>query len=328
MFQFLPWHLGHWKWLALRIATGSVPQALLLSGPRGLGRHTFAHHLGQALLCQECRPTGFACGVCRNCRLFSAGSHPDWHTVTLEEEGKSIYVDQIRALCASLALTSQYGGYKLALITPAERMTLAAANSLLKTLEEPAAQTVVLLVAEHGELLPATVRSRCQKVMFTHPPRETALPWLAERVKDGNTGLLLDLAGGAPLAALALAEEARLGERVILLKGLQDVIAGRADPLTVASDWCTHPLRDCLFWLSSWIVDMIRLKVCEVPPRVNNPDLRDHLLGIAEHFTARQLYGHLDHLVAAVRLLDTSINKQLLIEDLMISWRSPGRAAV
>jgi hypothetical protein len=61
---------------------------------------------------------------------------------------------------------------------------------------------------------------------------------------------------------------------------------------------------------------------------VNNPDLRDHLLGIAEHFTARQLYGHLDHLVAAVRLLDTSINKQLLIEDLMISWRSPGRAAV
>ncbi|MFO7642692.1 MAG: DNA polymerase III subunit delta', partial [Candidatus Competibacteraceae bacterium] len=166
MDEGLPWHEPLWRQFQQSRAAGRLPHALLLAGPAGLGKLAFAKRLARALLCETPDVEGDACGRCRSCRLFQAGSHPDYRMEQPVEEGKAIRIDPIRELCGFLGFTAQYGGYKIALLEPADRLNLNAANSLLKTLEEPPGDCLLLLVTAHPARLPATVRSRCQKVSF------------------------------------------------------------------------------------------------------------------------------------------------------------------
>ncbi|MDX1655478.1 MAG: DNA polymerase III subunit delta', partial [Candidatus Competibacteraceae bacterium] len=200
MEERLPWHQPHWQRLAAGVEAGRLPHALLLSGPSGLGKMLFARQLTQSLLCRQPGENLTFCGKCRGCRLLAAGSHPDITRVEPEEPGKPIKVDRVRQLCAFLGQTAR--GYKVALLSPAEAMNPSAANALLKTLEEPPPGSLLLLVTAFPARLPATIRSRCQILAFTPPLRTQALEWLSPRVAGFQAGLLLDLTGNAPLAAL------------------------------------------------------------------------------------------------------------------------------
>ena len=163
-----------WQWYAAPLQAllsrrQNMPHAVLLTGPEGTGKGHFAAIIANSLLCSKPSVDRFACGECQSCQLLAANTHPDFYRITLESNAdgkpaKDIKVEQIRQLIQSLAQTSQLGGIKLAIIDPAERMNRNAANSLLKTLEEPTADTLLILLAAQPSRLLPTVRSRCQTI--------------------------------------------------------------------------------------------------------------------------------------------------------------------
>ena len=236
----LPWQTAQWNSLAQRAERGSLPHALLLAGAEGLGKRAFAEAFVRARLCANPN-NGHACGNCKACALLQAGTHPDRMLVTFElnSEGKprkEIVVEQIRLLSARLAMASQLGGWQIAVIDPADAMNPAAANALLKTLEEPTASSLIVLIADQPWRLPATIRSRCQRIDFSAPAREEAEAWLrAQGVHDPQYAL--DAAGGNPGRALAFAQGGELQRRDSVAKDLLALARGRATIYHVAHAW-------------------------------------------------------------------------------------------
>lgn len=317
----LPWHYDQWQMLMVRLRTNTMPHALLLTGLRGLGKNRFADTLARALLCGQPQADGQACTVCRSCLLYQVGTHPDYLRVCPNEKGKAIVVDQIRAMNTRLSLKSQYGGHKLVIISPAEQMNAAAANSLLKTLEEPSVHSLLILITSQAALLPATVRSRCQQVKFTPPSGPAAIDWLSTQIDDRHNPMhLLALAGGAPLIALDMAASGALARRTSMLDDLERLQKKQADPVTVAAAWLQDNSVEALPWMQSCLMDMIRLKRAAHPPYLANPDLQQRLSLLAEHLSLTLIYTHLDCVTEAIRLSNRQVNTQLLLEDMLISW--------
>ncbi|HEX5756525.1 MAG TPA: AAA family ATPase, partial [Arenimonas sp.] len=187
MSRFAPWQQAVLDTALGALAERRLGHALLLVGPEHMGKAEFADALAQRLLCATPGDDGLACGRCRGCQLYAHGTHPDFRRETLqvnEKTGKQrseIVIDQVRGLGAWFALTPQLGGAQVALIDPADSMNTATSNALLKTLEEPAPNRFLLLVSSRPGRLPATIRSRCQRLLFRLPPRAEALAWLHSR---------------------------------------------------------------------------------------------------------------------------------------------------
>ncbi|MCP5419600.1 MAG: DNA polymerase III subunit delta' [Gammaproteobacteria bacterium] len=323
MTEILPWQRGPWQGVQKRRAAGRLPHALLCSGVAGLGKLRFANTLAQSLLCSTPDGAGGPCGTCCGCRLFLAGTHPDFKRAEPDEPGKPIKVDSIRELCEFLAYTSQYNGYKIAVVAPADQMNANAANSLLKTLEEPSPNSLLLLVTAYPSRLLATVRSRCQTIAFHAPPRSEAVSWLvSQRAGQGNPELLLSLSDGAPLKALAYAEGGRLANRLTLLDNYQQLLNGHLDPILAAESWAKGDVAEQIQWLIGWHMDMIRLKIIVDPPRLLNPDLRSKLQTIAARHSVRTLYRRLDAAMRLSALSNTPINTQWMLETFLAGCAS------
>jgi DNA polymerase-3 subunit delta' len=329
-----PWHAGAWQALRERHAQGRLPHALLLSGPQGVGRHAFARRLAAALLCAHPETEqGDACGACPACRQFTIGSHPDYRHVRLLLKGESvaggrkrdsdatqILVDQVRDLSTTLSMSAQHGGWKVAVIDPADQMMAAAANALLKTLEEPTARTLLVLVASRPGRMLATIRSRCQAVVLPAPPRQQGLDWLTGRgVRDAEA--VLAMADGAPLLAERLAGEGAVEVRRNAFDSFVAVASGREDPVAVAAAWSGADTARLLGWLGGWLVDLIRLKQRAPATGIDNHDLADRMQALVEHIELDHLFARLDDLQRARRLVTTQVNTQLLCEELMLGWR-------
>ncbi len=299
---------------------GRMPHAVLLSGAEGVGKRLLSERIAHALLCESPNDDGDACGRCAACGWLRAGTHPDLLTLEPEEAGKAIKVDQVRALCADLAITSHGGRYKVAILRPAEAMNVNAANSLLKTLEEPTANTLLVLeTAAPGRLL-ATVRSRCQQIPLPVPPPAQALQWLAGRGLEGDAArLALDMAAGAPLKALELHEQGAGAELEECLGQLQAVAEGRTDPLAVAGDWQGDGEAFRLRSWRQWVQGLIRWKLASGAD--SGPlELAQKLQSVAESVDCKSLYAFLDRLDRALGTLGSGLNRQLVLEDLLTRW--------
>ena len=252
-----PWHEKAWQDLSARL--DRVPHALLFHGPLGIGKLALAERFARLLLCERRKAGRQACGSCEGCRWFSAGQHPDLRFVepealarhasaAAEDEGDGkpesgrkpsteIRIDQVRALETFLNVGGHRGGWRVALVHPAEDMNLHAANALLKSLEEPGPGTVFLLVSHRPARLAATIRSRCVPIPLALPPAAASLHWLQEQGLR-EPGRWLAYAGGAPLRALALSAAGELPiERVrrALEAGDADSLAEVADPAGLES---------------------------------------------------------------------------------------------
>jgi len=142
----LPWHRQVWQALRARVANQTVPHAILLAGPAGIGKWPLATAFAASLLCERVGPDGAHCGKCRGCTFFAAGSHPDYHLCIPLEDSRQIRIDQIRGLAQKSALTSSIGRYQVFLVSPADAMNPSAANAFLKTLEEPSPNSVIVLL--------------------------------------------------------------------------------------------------------------------------------------------------------------------------------------
>ena len=238
-----PWNEEAWRSLHERCRRDALPHALLLSGPAGLGKREFADAFARALLCSAPGADGHACGVCRACKLFDAGSHPDLVRVNFElrDDGKprtELTVDQMRALSERLTLTAQFGGGQIALIDPADAMNVNASNALLKTLEEPTPGTIIVLLADHPTRLSATIRSRCQRIDFRVAPAVDARHWLQKHgIDDKLAQDALTASDGNPGLALSWARSGAVKLRGEVARDMSDLGAGRSAPLEVAQRW-------------------------------------------------------------------------------------------
>jgi len=324
-----PWMLQQWHQILHRYQAGQLPHALLLNGPSGLGKLHFADRLAGVLLCNSNKnlranqPLAQPCGQCQGCHLLAAGNHPDFKRVVPEEQGKQIPIDTIREVNRFLTLKSQIGGLQIVIIAPAEAMNTYAANSLLKTLEEPTAQSLLLLITSQPSRLLATLRSRCQNIDFIRPDATQALTWLQSQPDvAGDAARLLTLADGAPLLAQEFARNGTVRVYQQLLASLEKISKKQADPISEAKLWETAGYAHSLKWLYFWVSGLIRLK--SLGGRVDidhnsvwqEPDLEF----LADTVNSQQLYRFLDKIVSNFRWVNSSANVQLAMEDLLISW--------
>lgn len=247
-----------------------LPHALLLAGPPGIGKRAFAEALANRLLCEN--PGRFACGECPSCRWLAAGSHPDFRLVIPEadaqaEEGSEgaekkkvssqIRIEQIRELEDFVFLGGHRQGQRVILVDPAEAMNTAAANSLLKILEEPPATVYFLLVSSRWRRLLPTIRSRCRTLAFHRPDRIEAEAWLE---KSPESLAMLPLTGGAPLLATEMAEK---GAGKSWKSFLATLIEPESDSLALAARWESQvksdggmTMEDLVGLLQKWVFDL------------------------------------------------------------------------
>ncbi|MHB8533957.1 MAG: DNA polymerase III subunit delta' [Sulfuricaulis sp.] len=316
--ELYPWHENLRSALARQ--HDRLPHALLFYGQPGLGKHAFAVQLAKAMLCE--RPVaGVACGRCRGCQLLAAGTHPDLASIGLEEDAKMIVVDQIRALGDFLSMRPHTATHKLVIISPAERMNANAANSLLKSLEEPPLDNVLLLVTSHPARLPATIRSRCSQILFKPPPSTLGLNWLRTRPgAPDQPERLLEMAGGAPLLADTLGREGFAEERVKMTRDLEALRSGREDPVVCAARWKILGARRALGWLYGFVLDTIKSQMGVPPTALTNPEAGGRPGNEKNKYKISELYIIIDVIHENYRLLGGPLDELLILEDVLIRW--------
>lgn len=242
------------------INKGELPPALLLHHERGFGLNAFAERLAKAVLCRG-ESDDKPCGQCQMCRAFEARNHPDFLLIRPEKEGDWIKIARIREMIDYLMITSHYGG-KVALILDAERLNDAAANAMLKTLEEPAQSVTIILACHFPSLLPPTIRSRCRMAHFDAPSEAELVTWLRdESGKDeAECRERLAQADGRPLDALTALRKGGGADkdRASFLKALDDCIAGRLPALQLSKEWEGVPVARVQAWLLNRIDGEIR----------------------------------------------------------------------
>lgn len=319
------WQKQQWEKLLQMQQIKRLPHALLLYGPQGTGKRVFARSLAGSLLCQQTAENGSACGQCTQCRLVSAGTHPDLSVLvpTPPKDSRSkkpvlhIRIDAIRELGSKLVTTSQMQGYRVAVIETADRLVMQAANALLKTLEEPGADTLIILVSSNPHRLPITLRSRCQSIRFSSPGKAEALAWLdSQGIKKAE--LALNLAHGAPLVA-ARYEDEYLQNRELLSNALLAASRGESS-LSYAQKLTGLPKHGGLAWLLDWTGDLVRLKHGEQGVELVNEDFRESLQKLAKKADITRIFAFYDLVCGYIRQEGIALNPQLLWENLLISW--------
>ena len=320
MINLYPWLEPCRLTIATALAQGRLPHALLLSGLPGLGKGALADAIAGQLLCAAASLDTGPCGRCTACAQLDAGTHPDYMKVELEEDASVIKVDQIRSLSEKLSLSSHQGGYKVVVLNPADRMNINAANSLLKTLEEPSDNTVLVLVCERPSQLPATVRSRCQQLRVEVPGQEVGIQWLAGQGITEPAKTYLKMAHGAPLEALKQAQAGSIEARREHFDSLVAILEGRAAPLTVAQSWAKEEDMQGIRWMRDWLMDLLRIAMTGQTSSVRSADLLDGLTRLARKLDSRVLFAQLERVNRILGLTATSLNRQLLTEDILLAW--------
>lgn len=309
MSDIAPWQQRAYARAAEALEAGRLGHAQLFCGPALLGKREVAIRLARRVLCES--PRGMdACGACRSCRLLEAGTHPDFRLVSFipNRDGTKlrteIVIDQMRELSAQMALTPQFGRAQVAIVDPADAINTAAANALLKTLEEPVPGRYLWLVSAHPARLPATIRSRCQRIEFRLPPADEAVAWLRARGHaDADAAEALEAARGHPGLADDWLRGGGLELRRSVAADLQRIARGEAAPSEVAQQWTADEHAGLRLGHAA------DLAVAEAA-------------GLTDPHRARSLAAWFDAANRARDLLRTTVRADLVLVDLLIAWRA------
>jgi DNA polymerase III delta' subunit len=306
------WQQPAWNQLLQAARGNRLHHANLLAGPAGIGKRDFANHFALALVCDQF-PDAAPCGKCKNCQMAVGGTHPDIYQLDWLEKSTVIGVDQIRQLIDQLGLTASRGNYRVAVINRAHSMTTAAANSLLKTLEEPGDGCIILLLADRDQELPVTIRSRCQRLAIVLPERDQAQAWLQEQ-GVAEASVALDVANGAPLLAKAISEAENLAEIAALRHAWDEFLIREGSPDALAATTASLlGTRQSLGLFMQWTTETVKnLELSPAngrSPEQDNPDLRRYLCQVALA------------LQSALRLDNASLKTQAVLEGVLADIR-------
>ncbi len=321
----LPWLAPAQQRLRSAANAGRLPHSLLLLSAPGLGAELLAQWITGMALCEAgqpeaSRPDARPCGVCPSCLLLRSDSHPDVHIVRLEEDAKQIKIEQVRELMEILALKSYRGGFKVAVIEGAEALNVNGANAFLKTLEEPTADTVLILIARPTHRLPATIASRCLRISLRAPSRTAALAWLASHSaakKDWNAALTLS--GDAPLMALDMEAAGLDALHEDMQRGMSQLAAGAVDVSLLAESWSRSEPGLRILWLENWITQRVHAAVSDPNSRQSAEPVR--LPAALLKPKIRALFELLDAARDIRRFASTGMNLQLALEALLVGGR-------
>lgn len=318
--RLLPWQEEAAAQLRAAWIAQRLPHALLVAGADGLGKREFAAWLSCAVLCERSRDGLICCGECASCSLIAAGSHPDLLWVSPEEDKQQISVDQVRSTCERLTKTSYRQGYKIAVVTPAHQMTVNAANSLLKTLEEPTPQSLLILLTSQPSGLPPTVRSRCQRLSLRRPSTANALEWLRREAPAAANPALLEFAGGAPMQALAYSDGRFDALDRDMQRSIAELLAGDTDVTQVAAAWAKDGLVDRLTWLDAWLTSAARGAVVGSAESITFPSRPAHLPSLPGTLNISGLYSMVDRVRALkAQLARTALQRELAVESWLVA---------
>jgi DNA polymerase-3 subunit delta' len=299
------------------LASGRMAHAYLFEGPEGIGKRLVALALARAVFC----PDGTGCGECPACRKIDHHNHPDLHL--LEPDGASIKIEQIRALQKELSYRALEAPKKICLIDGAEKLNPAAGNALLKTLEEPPKETLLILLTAMPDKVLATIRSRCQRLPFMRIPRIKLMDVLCEQLGIDETQghILTSLANGSFKKALGKDRELFVERRRALLKQLSALSPGSVVPLlTLAENLAGEKdlLPEILEIFQAFYRDLLLFKHGRPEDELVNIDLMEKIHRVAARETTPSLLRKLDALSAARRQLDRNVNRQLAMEVLLL----------
>ena len=308
-----------------------LPHALLLKGAQGIGKLDLALNFAQSMLCEKPQPDGTACQMCNSCRWFEQDSHPDFRLIQPEalsvEEGdekpggkkpsREISVDQIRELSSFANLSAHCGGYRIVLIHPTEAMNNNAANSLLKTLEEPTDKLLFLLVTHKPQQLLPTILSRCLSFAVQTPTREVGTVWLANQgIKNPEHALAQT--GFAPLQALTWAESGEgAEERGILLAAIR--LPARMDALALADSLQRSAPVYVIHCLQQWCHDLVSAKLAGAVRYF--PDQTEELIKLSDGISTVALMLFQKDLLDARRAAFHPLNPKLFLESFLLAYR-------
>jgi len=293
------------QWLE-RARQGRLPHAVLLTGPRGVGKRAAAAWMvAQKLGLADTQIPIFP---------WERPVHADLHWLDKPEDRKTIGIEQVRELAAQLTLTSYEGHGKAAVIEPANIMTHEAANSLLKTLEEPSGTALLILIADRSGRLPATIFSRCQRIDFALPSEAEGLAWLDQWQPGANWSEALRLAGNAPLAAFPALDA--LDTHTSMSRDFKAVGTGQLSPLEVAARWAKLEPAFVLDWLARQVQQAV-LKASGGSQSHAGQAIDDSVL---RRMDRRNLFCYLDIINRLRGQPKGSYNVQLTLESLLIDW--------
>jgi DNA polymerase-3 subunit delta' len=335
---FAPWQQRAYARAAQAIDEGRLAHGLLICGPARLGKRAVAEALAQRLLCEARAPGAEPCGRCRGCTLYASRSqrdpletrpdgtlahpwgrpgHPDAVFVGHVFNDKAsppkmrseIVIDQIREVSQGLSLTPQYGGAQVVLVDPADAVNHAACNALLKTLEEPQPGRYLWLVSAHPARLPATIRSRCQRLEFRLPGQAEALQWLQAQGHAGKPAAeALQAARGHPGLADAWLREGGMALRREVADDLQQLAGGRAGAVATAKRWTSGDDAD------------LRLRFAADLALEQAGD------GLTDPHRNRRLAAWFDAANRTRDLLRTTVRADLAVVELLLAWRDAAAA--
>lgn len=330
---FSPWQQRAYAHASAALDTGRMGHALLICGPAQLGKRAVAERLAQRLLCDSRDEQGEPCNSCRSCKLYLSRSqkeplelrpdkslaqpfghpaHPDavfvgyaWKmTPSPARQLTQIVVEQIRVLSERLSKTSHSGGSQVVIVEPADEMNESSANALLKTLEEPNPSRYLWLITEHPARLPATIRSRCQKLEFKLPPLAESLAWLrAQGHGEQVAGEALEAARGHPGLANAWLRDGGLLLRREVVGDLGRLAKGDGSAAEIAQGWAADAHAS------------LRLRFAA-------DHAVDQASGLTDALRTRTLAAWFDAANRTRALLRTTVRADLAIAELLLAWRA------
>lgn len=320
--KWYPWLRAPFQQLISQYQAGRGHHALLVYALPEMGDDALIYAICRWLMCQH--PQGHkSCGECHSCRLMQAGSHPDSYYIGLEKGKSTIGIDVIREMTEKLYSHSQQGGSKVVRIAQVDKLTEAAANALLKTLEEPPANTWFFLNCREPAHLPATLRSRCLSWHLSPPAESFSLAWLARETQQHPPEALtaaLRLSGGAPAAALQLLEPALWKQREKLCDSLEKA-CDSGDMLTLLTEFNHENATHTVHWLCTLLMDAVKYQQ-GVSDGLSNNDRLPLVIKLTQHSSPALLHSLLytwfhcrDTLLNVV-----GVNRELILTETLLTW--------